>query len=171
MRTLDDISPLEPCPPPLALWICRESREHTLKHYMFIRHPGLSAGSFYFSPARDILWLSWDVSDPMYLAELQEDYGRSLDRFKTLVIEDDEWEDGQPDIHLPGFFSILPELETILLTANDLDDDDNLLFSFPAEEHRRRADSYREGYAKFLESGKYSTATRVLYIDRSNNSY
>jgi hypothetical protein len=42
-------SPLQECPPPVALWICRESRRYTLKQCKIIQHPKAPAGSFFFS--------------------------------------------------------------------------------------------------------------------------
>lgn len=57
-RDLDIETPLEACPSPLALEVCRESREHALKHYKFVKHSILPKGSFYFNPLRDVIWFS-----------------------------------------------------------------------------------------------------------------
>lgn len=48
------------CPEPVALQVCQESRRHTRTKYM---HAHTLAGSFYFSPSRDMLYLPLGFED------------------------------------------------------------------------------------------------------------
>lgn len=165
-RILEMKSPLEKCPPPLALWICCESCEHTLKRYQFIQHLETAAGSFYFNPTRDTLWFSWDLtSEPWRLIHLKTHYHRSLENFKTLLIQDSDWDDeGLPDKYCLRSFTILPGLEMIILLSDDYDYLSHQLYPCSAEEHEERAKFYREGFEKFLQSGGKCAARRLLYI-------
>lgn len=88
-RDLDTKSPLETCSPPQALGICRESREHTLRHYKFMKHSMFPQHSFYFNSLRDVLWLSLDIASEWEdLEDFREFYDGSLNSFKTLLIQD-----------------------------------------------------------------------------------
>jgi hypothetical protein len=104
------------------------------------------AGSFYFSPKRDFLWFSCDLtSDPKRLWELKRYYGASLYYFKSLLIEDIEWDDGKADDYTTNYLTLLGPLERILLIAGDYDDDDRLI-PLDASELRCRADDFRAEY-------------------------
>lgn len=117
-------------PPSIAYRICCETREHTLKHYTFIQHSETSEGSFYFSPIRDILWLSCLARTLLSIVNalqiLTKRCNKSLDSSKTLLVEDTEWDEGLPDKHTLRSFSMLHGLEKILLVADDYDEDSSL---------------------------------------------
>ncbi|KAA8644941.1 hypothetical protein EYZ11_009315 [Aspergillus tanneri] len=170
-RHLEIRSPVEHCLPPIALWICHESRVHTLKQYTLIQHPDLSECSFYFSPRRDLLWLSCDItSETERLDELQASYGASLDNFRALLAEDTEWEFWDQDQSSSPLLSILPALQTIVLVADDFDDD-GTPNTYSSEEYRKLAADYRNEYSKFCESLRLNKPFQLEYIDRGGNSY
>lgn len=170
-RDLDTELPLETCSP-LTLGICRESREHTLRHYKFMKHSIFPQHSFYLNSLRDVLWLSLDIASEWEdLEDLRVFYDVSLNSFKTLLIQDPEWNNkGLPDEYTRWSFSILPGLETILLVEFDYDEDDKLQ-PCTVEEYQRRAKFYKGGYAQFLASGEYCAASHVLYVDSNGIVY
>jgi hypothetical protein len=61
-RILEE-GPFKKCPEPVALQVCQESRRHTQTKYVYISHAYTPAGSFYFSPSRDVLYLLVGVGD------------------------------------------------------------------------------------------------------------
>ncbi|PYH91141.1 hypothetical protein BO71DRAFT_401650, partial [Aspergillus ellipticus CBS 707.79] len=79
---------------PIALWICQESRIHTLKHFIPITHATLPGGSFYLDPKRDSLLLCWDFE--VCQNALVEFYGRQLRMFDNVLVDGHFWtrEDG-----------------------------------------------------------------------------
>ena len=84
----------EHCPNPITLWICQESRKHTLNHYMLMEHSQTTAGSFYFSPSRDVLFLTMDYTDdPYYSDQLEQFYKGQLNHIRTVLVLDRKWVD------------------------------------------------------------------------------
>ncbi|KAH6714732.1 hypothetical protein BKA61DRAFT_362552 [Leptodontidium sp. MPI-SDFR-AT-0119] len=57
--TIVEGQPLERCPPPVTLQVCKESRKHTLSQYRVMEHTNSKLGSFCFNPSRDILWFQF----------------------------------------------------------------------------------------------------------------
>jgi hypothetical protein len=173
-RDLDIKLPLEICPSLVTLAVCRESREHTLKHYIFVEHSILPEGSFYFNPFRDIIWLSWDLLDDTYgLQELEEFYNESIGCFKTLLIQETEWEwgnKGLPDEYTKRSFSVLRGLETVLLASYEFDNSGKIQ-PWSVEERQSRAEFFKGGYEEFLETSGYYTASCVQLIDCNSNVY
>ncbi|KAL4744327.1 hypothetical protein BDW72DRAFT_199701 [Aspergillus terricola var. indicus] len=168
-RPLETRSPLEECPPPIALWICHESRMHTLKDYALIQHPDLPECSFYFNPRHDLLWLRCDItSDSKLLKELQASYLNSLTQFRILLVEDTEWEGW--DLSSSLALSILPALQTVVLIADDHEDDGTLV-KYSGQEHREFATRYQTEYSMFVGCGWQGTSPQLEYIDRDGNSY
>ncbi|KAI3391979.1 hypothetical protein diail_6386 [Diaporthe ilicicola] len=60
-RRLEDIS-CRAYSHPVALQVCRESRDHTLARYQRLQHSSVTGCAFYFDPRRDVLWLHRDLS-------------------------------------------------------------------------------------------------------------
>lgn len=60
-QTLEDIA-CRSYSPPVALHVCRESRQHTLKTYHRLQHARVASCGFYLDPDRDVLWLHRDLS-------------------------------------------------------------------------------------------------------------
>jgi hypothetical protein len=75
-----------------------------------------------------------------------------------------------PDKYTEKYLTVLGPLREILLVAGDYNDDDRFL-PIDAEDLQARADEFREEYAEFRESVKYTNgiADRILYLDRSGN--
>ncbi|OKL55249.1 hypothetical protein UA08_09471 [Talaromyces atroroseus] len=170
-RPVESPSPLEKCPFPIALWICQESRMHTLKTYALVQHPELPECAFYFNPRQDLLWLSCDIADDIEgLEELRASYQTSITQFRILLVEDTEWEDWQWDPSSAPALSILPGLRTVVLIGDDHDDNGTLI-TYCAEEYQERATKYENDYHTFCESINPATSYRLEYMDRGGNSY
>ncbi|PYI01688.1 hypothetical protein BO78DRAFT_390906 [Aspergillus sclerotiicarbonarius CBS 121057] len=80
---------IEPCPDPIALQICRESREHTLRTYTPMIHNTFGFGSFYFDPKRDTLLLCWDFDQCK--PSLIFYYGAQMLRFEKILVDGHFW--------------------------------------------------------------------------------
>lgn len=109
-RILED-PPLEPCPDPVALRVCRESRGHTLEKYVAMRHPKLTCGSFYFRPGRDVFWLSADY----YYAgetieELRGHYSEDWDKIELVVAGELEWQQASSEDYCEQILEQVPGL-------------------------------------------------------------
>lgn len=162
-------SPLGKCSFPIALQICQESRWHTLKTYVFIQHSDLPECSFYFNPRQDLLWLSGDIaSDTKRLKHLQSSCQASVHHFKTLLVEDIEWEGWEWDPSSSPILSILPALRTVVL-LEDEHDDDGALVTYRIEESQERAMEYRNDYYTACKNS--DMPYRLEYMDRAGNSY
>jgi hypothetical protein len=99
------------CPEPVALPVCQESLRHTQTKYIHISHAHTLAGSFYFSPSRDVLYLpvgignkDTDVDDEYCHPDpLQDSYGHQLVIFETVLIDDSDWVDVTPTAYSKYF--------------------------------------------------------------------
>ena len=61
-RTLDNVRTLEHCLPPVAHWVCQESRRYTLSQYCLMQPAKSVAYSFFLSPSRDIFWFCRELT-------------------------------------------------------------------------------------------------------------
>lgn len=68
---------------PVALRVCRESRDHTLATYRRLQHAAVADCAFYFDPGRDVLWLHRDLSqfDTASLAAVERVLFKDVERF------------------------------------------------------------------------------------------
>ncbi|ROW07480.1 hypothetical protein VPNG_07111 [Cytospora leucostoma] len=80
---LEDVS-CRPYSMPVALQVCRESRDHTLKTYRRLQHSHVPDCCFYFDPRRDILWLHRDLSqfDMSSLGLVQRVLFKDVERYE-----------------------------------------------------------------------------------------
>jgi len=113
--------PFKKCPEPVTLHVSQESRSHTRTNYVYISHAYTPAGSFYFSPSRDVLYLprneNTDVHDEdCHPDPLQDSYTHQLDNFETVLIHDSNWVDVTPATYTEYFQDIFHGLKTILFT-------------------------------------------------------
>jgi 2EXR family len=170
IRLLED-APLEACPTPMALWVCHESRQHTLSQYRSMEHAEAAVGSFYFNPSRDILWFSIDfIDEDNNLRDLERYYEGQLDSFKTVLVEEEEWSNSTPVEYIETYLAPLRGIETIQLVYGDCEDDTDDILDIEDEELHSRADEYRAQYAEFL--GHQECATKsIRYMDRSGRIY
>jgi hypothetical protein len=142
---------------------------HTLRKYILIQHPDLPERSFYLNPRQDLLWLSCDITDNSdLLKELQESYRNSLASFRNLLVEDMEWEGW--NLSSSMVVSILPALQTVVLIADD-HEDDNTLIKYSIKEYGEFATRYKAEYSMFCGLGGVGTSYQLEYIDRDGNSY
>lgn len=68
---------------PVALQVCRESRDHTAATYRRLQHATVPDCAFYFDPARDVLWLHRDLSqfDTASLGWVERVLFKDVERF------------------------------------------------------------------------------------------
>lgn len=68
---------------PVALQVCRESRNHTLATYRRLQHSRVADCAFYFDPRRDVLWLHRDLSqfDTGSLGAVERVLFKDVERF------------------------------------------------------------------------------------------
>ena len=117
-RSTDEV-PYKTCLDPVALWVCQESRTHTMNQYITIRYPVLETSSFYFSPRRDVLQLSLDATDEIYLVLDLRLYGHQLKNVAVALVEK-LWQDEKtPKRYYSSFLNILSGLRTVLLLFDD----------------------------------------------------
>jgi hypothetical protein len=94
-------------PDPIALHVCRESRTHTLRHYICLQHYSLDNCAFYVHPGRDALWLTAHVTkSPDHLSRLQYQYGRQLGKIQRMLVEVHDWLFMDASIALSSFWAV-----------------------------------------------------------------
>jgi hypothetical protein len=101
---------------PIALNLCRESREHTLMQYKIVENTqtGPEKGSFYADPSRDALLVRFSESTSYYdvMGNMIDCYGERLSLIQTLVL--------MPVIYISSYIEVkraisrLQGLKTIL---------------------------------------------------------
>jgi hypothetical protein len=168
-----DGDPLTECPPPVALHVCRESRRHTLIQYRVMQHPDSPMYSFFYSPSRDVFFISRALStQPQCVQALENLYRDQLDTITTLLVEDGEWTWSSPADYTEKWLGPLPGLETILVTYGGYDAVwvDYLRNDTSSEVHLSIANSLRKGFKEFLDTGR-SRARKLEYIDRNGRFY
>jgi hypothetical protein len=189
--------PFEHCSDPIALQVCKESREHTLSRYMSMQHLETKEGSFYFSPSRDVLLLSVDYTngyytdDVMYYSnELKRFYNGQLNYIKTVLVLHHKWVETTPAGYVK-FLDIFGGLEIIqLLYLQDNDDEEDEedededededhhnnhdMRSLNVESLRRYANELRAEYTEVVLNQPDWSKRRVnaiQVIDRSGQFY
>jgi hypothetical protein len=170
-RTLDNVRPLEHCPPPVALWVCQESRGHTLSQYRTMQHAESTTYSFFFNPSCDILWFCRELTgQPKCQRDLQLSYGGQLDTITTVLVEEAEWAYSTPARYTSYFLATLSCLETIVLVYGVIDGVGNLITEAAAPDHRIRAEKLRVQFTELCRSGKF-TERALEYVDRDGRFY
>ncbi|KAJ4258962.1 hypothetical protein NW762_008050 [Fusarium torreyae] len=112
-------------PAPIALFICKESREHTLKRFVRMRHV-YEPWSFYFDPRSDILSMSSESMDEDIAGEiLWKSYGQQLSNIRKSIFTIKDWQEDRMSDLLRYFGGIA--LVQILLGVNDCSEDNSQL--------------------------------------------
>lgn len=170
-RLLYEAKPLEQCPPPIALQVCRESREHTLIDYHIMQHSQWPY-SFFFNPSRDILWPSRDLNEePGCRRDLQSYYGRQLDKFSTLLIEEAEWDYVTPARYTSDFLAMFKGVKTIVLVFGEYDEaTGRLITEAKTHEYSARAEKLRMQFVELCRNGECQART-LQYMDRTGRFY
>ncbi|QKX54090.1 uncharacterized protein TRUGW13939_01173 [Talaromyces rugulosus] len=126
-RSLDD-KPLEQCQNPIALQVCHISRQHTLKKYTPFRHAEFNAGSFYFDPQSDIIWLSQDFTDePHNMENITDAYGSQLQSIRNVLVEEFEWNDSTAYRYTKDYLYPFGKIQNLLIVYGGFDDKGKLL--------------------------------------------
>jgi hypothetical protein len=105
---------------PVALFVCYESRLHTLRHYRLVENPERIYEPFYCNPSVDILWFTHQFTGQQvnrphsheYMDKLYQSYGAHLDRFRAVLIDEMFW---NPECGNQEYLGHLLGLETILI--------------------------------------------------------
>lgn len=115
-RDFESEEPLETCPNPLALYVCHESRIHTLRRHIKLQHKTLTHSVFYVNPRVDILWLTEDSSDCFdKVSGLKDSYGDQLAALSRVLVEEVLWDTRE---YLLEFFDMLSGLDKIIMIVD-----------------------------------------------------
>jgi hypothetical protein len=159
---------------PVALFVCQESRRHTLRHYRLIQHAVFEAGSFYSDPSVDVLWFDYeftghDVNDLPQSQErmdmLSQCYGTQLDLFKNVLVEEMFWDPERGNQEYLGF---LLGLEIILLMDTSRQDICTPVELDPEDLQNCIVVGKKE-YSKFNERHPTWPLKSIRYLDRNSN--
>jgi 2EXR family len=149
-RILQD-KPLEDCQSPVALRVCNESRRHTLKKYIALRHAEYNAGSFFFSPDYDILWLSQDCTDESQnIEEIKDYYGDQLSLIKNVLVEEIEWSDITAADYIEKHLYPLDRIQNLFILFGSIDETGRLELQ-DTKELLSLVEYYRNEYARFAD--------------------
>lgn len=121
-RTRED-PPLEPSPDPVALHVCRESRAHTLRTYIPMRHWKLPRGSFYFHPGRDVFWLPVEYVQRLdlihdTLTELSGYYSEDWHEILLVVVGELYWRQFPPSDYCDQVLENIHSLRTATIITD-----------------------------------------------------
>lgn len=165
--------PLESCPHPVALGVCHESRQHTLKHFLAMEHSKSDAGSFFFRPLHDLLWFSLDFTDEKErLQDLVHFYGDQLLCFQVVLVCEDDWITDTPYGYMSNYLSPMGPLEEIHIVYDELDGDGELVEP-KAEDLSVHAQELKDEYADLIgniHDGNVK-AKHIRCLDRSGKYY
>jgi hypothetical protein len=151
-RILQD-KPLEQCQNPIALSVCHISRQHTLKKYTLLRHAEFNAGSFYFNPKYDIIWLSRDFTDESCnLKNIKDYYGSQLHGIRNVLVEAIEWHDATAYRYTKNYLSPFGKIQNLLVLYGDFDDKGKFIVP-GAKDISSLSQFYRNEYAR-LSAGE-----------------
>ncbi|KAI9867012.1 MAG: hypothetical protein M1813_000410 [Trichoglossum hirsutum] len=162
-------------PNPVTLQVCHESRQYTLEQYIVMRHARSTAGTFYFSPARDILWF-----DTSHLSErdggrqLEQYYGSQLHNFKRVLLvyvrQGIDWFVNETYNHMK---TLLGPLDVILILFEHQNDQDG--YPKPAEEIHAFTEEMKASYMHNVfakqTQGRDGIARRLEFMGWDGNSY
>jgi len=114
---------------PVALFVCHESRQHTLRHYRLIEQAQLNLEPFYCDPSIDILWFTYEFTGHavnMPHIELQarmdklcQEHPSLLHLFKAVLVDEIFW---NPESGNQEYLGKLLRLETILIMDTSRED-------------------------------------------------
>ncbi|KAL5330845.1 hypothetical protein ACEPPN_000370 [Leptodophora sp. 'Broadleaf-Isolate-01'] len=125
-RRVVEQRPVESCPPPVSLFVCHESRKHTLKQYRSMEHTNSKAGSFYFNPRHDVFWFSFDFAEePDCRRDLLRFCNEQLSDIESVLVEEAEWEEITPARYNSKYLSSLSGLKVITVLFSLFDDEDD----------------------------------------------
>ncbi|KAK3934836.1 hypothetical protein QBC46DRAFT_68432 [Diplogelasinospora grovesii] len=170
-----DNPPFEQCPLPIALQICGESREYTLRHYVPMMDRGPIGRLFYFSPNRDFLCTSdmyiWHLSIQKDLS-LIRNYGPQLYRIQNVLDNGHRW--GQTRVTFDNrwnskcFFDTFRGIKhvRILLGQNKPEDP-----PMRPEEYQARADELAQRDAAFFIKHNRNLCGTMEYVDPKGTVY
>ncbi|KNB13753.1 hypothetical protein FOXG_14076 [Fusarium oxysporum f. sp. lycopersici 4287] len=103
---------------PIALSVCAESRQHTLRSFYYLRHHERSEWSFYLDPTQDVVWLSdslWkDICfDNEDVVRLGRSYGSRLSHVEQVIVNAEKWRDLE-ELNILPYFGCLKTIKLLL---------------------------------------------------------
>lgn len=174
--------PVEHCPDPVALQICRQSRMHTLSRYRVMKS---LAWPFYYHPQRDVIFLSVDTTDdyPEHMPVLERYHHTELNTLETALVLNGEWPIAPWDTgstHVLDYISHLGGLKTVQVlwpeSASDIGELMETDGTDDTVEKRRdrgpqvQADRLRSSFSAII-GNRACTAARIELIDLDGNLY
>ena len=161
---------------PVALFVCHESRQHTLRHYRLIEQTQLNIEPFYCDPSIDILWFTYEFTGHavnMPHVELEARMDRLcqqnltlLHLFKAVLIDEIFW---NPESGNQEYLGKLPALETIFImdtSRRDTSREDSIPVVYDCQELQHFVAAGRKECAKFKERHSDWPLKNIEYLAR-----
>lgn len=163
---------------PVALFVCPESRQHTLRHYRLIAQPEINHEPFYYDPSIDILWFNYDftgdaVNHPHsqeHMDQLYQSYGAQLDHFRTVLIDEIFW---NPESGNKEYLAKLLGLQTILImdtSRHDMSRTEVIPIIYDEEDFEHHRAVGKKEYANFMVKHPNWPLKSIEYLARNTNS-
>jgi 2EXR family len=165
---------------PVALFVCHESRQHTLRHYTLTKHQESEFEPFYCDPSVDILWFNYEFTGhAVNLAHVElhdrmdklcKKYRTPLKYFKTVLVDEIFW---NPDSGDQEYLALLLGLETILIMDTSREDasrEDAIPTIYDREDWEHLIAAEQKEYAKLKEKHPDWALKSIQYLARDANT-
>ena len=162
---------------PVALHVCRESRQHTWGKYRLFPNKLCPSRLFCASADRDVLLIADSCGEQHDLPPDPVDYECLLFRnFKTVLVLSDTWKLLTPAQYAKYYLDRLPDIETILMRLDELDIDGEAGYmevSVLKKGTGRLSTEVAEIKAEYSEfvTGYGGPAKKLLFVDNSGKFY
>jgi hypothetical protein len=165
---------------PVALFVCHESRQHTLRYYSLIENQESKSESFYCDPSVDILWFNYEFTGhAVNLAHIElhdrmdklcQQYHTTLDLFKTVLVDEIFW---NPESGNQEYLALLLSLTTILImdtSRQDTSREDVIPTIYDHEDLEHFIAAEKKECAKFKEQHPRWPLQSIQYLARDTNT-
>lgn len=159
--------PFEPCPLPSTFQTCRESRAHTLTHFMLLEDSQIESHSFYLNPSYDVVWLSMDVTDDGYekVSLLRQTYGHQLDRLHNILVHESDWDEWGGFKYCETFFGIFGGLKLVIILLQDHELNEDSIVVGKTRDLHSRSKELKEADLTIAGSGIFKGLVRYVGCD------
>jgi hypothetical protein len=165
---------------PVGLFVCHESRQHTLRHYRLIENAEFNSEPFYCDPSIDILWFDYEFTGhAVNLAHVElhdrmdklcQQYRTPLNLFKIVLVDEVFW---NPESGNQEYLALLLSLETILImdtSRQDTSREDVIPTIYDREDLKHFIIAEEKECAKFKEQHPNWPLKNIVYLARDTNT-